>query len=74
MLRQSPGVLTLAILAACTTMPSPRIASQSVDELMGAAEFRSLPSRPADHRIAYDDDPNQYADLSVPSTAGRIPW
>ncbi|WP_235186187.1 alpha/beta hydrolase family protein [Lysobacter antibioticus] len=73
MLRQSPGVLTLAILAACTAMPPPRIASQSADELMGPAEFRSLPSRPADHRIAYGDDPNQYADLSVPSTAGPHP-
>jgi acetyl esterase/lipase len=40
---------------------------------MTPAQFQSLPSRPADHRIAYGDDPSQYAELRLPSSPGPHP-
>jgi acetyl esterase/lipase len=40
---------------------------------MGPAEFQSLPSQPADNRIVYGKDPNQFADLRIPSTPGPHP-
>lgn len=40
---------------------------------MTPAQFQSLPSQPADHRIAYGDDPNQFAQLRLPASAGPHP-
>ena len=40
---------------------------------MGPAQFQALPSGPADHRIAYGTDPNQFGDLRVPSGPGPHP-
>jgi len=41
--------------------------------LMTPAQFQSLPSQPADHRIAYGDDPNQFGELRLPTSAGPHP-
>jgi acetyl esterase/lipase len=35
--------------------------------------FKALPSNPADYRIAYGKDENQFGDLRVPSGAGLHP-
>lgn len=40
---------------------------------MTPPEFQALPSGPADHRIAYGDDPNQFGDLRLPSSGGPFP-
>lgn len=63
--------LTLAagVLTACAAI-SRSSSTANVSGQMGPAEFQSLPSRPADHRIAYGKDPSQFADLRVPPTPG----
>jgi acetyl esterase/lipase len=71
MIRQILYTTTLAALAACATTPAPPSAANG--RLMGPAEFQSLPSQPADHRIAYGRDPNQFADLRIPATPGPHP-
>ncbi|RZJ11450.1 MAG: alpha/beta hydrolase [Rubrivivax sp.] len=40
---------------------------------MSPAEFQALPSQPADHRIAYGDDTNQFGDLRLPASPGPRP-
>jgi acetyl esterase/lipase len=40
---------------------------------MSAEQFQALPSNPADYRIAYGKDENQFGDLRVPSGAGLHP-
>ncbi|HZZ80306.1 MAG TPA: alpha/beta hydrolase [Gemmataceae bacterium] len=77
MFRQLLRITALATIAAgsligCATAPKPP-PTANVNGLMGPAEFQSLPSQPADHRIAYGKDPSQFADLRIPSTPGRHP-
>jgi len=72
MFRQCVCATALATLAACAaTFRTPSAAS--IGAPMGPAEFQSLPSKPADHRIAYGKDPDQFADLRIPSTSGPHP-
>jgi len=59
-------------MTACATAPKPP-STANVNGLMGPAEFQSLPSQPADHRIAYGKDPSQFADLRLPSSLGLHP-
>lgn len=66
------ATLAVGTLSGCATTPRPSSA-MSVKEPMGPAEFQSLPSQPADHRIAYGKDPSQFADLRLPSTPGSYP-
>ena len=40
---------------------------------MTPADLQSLPVRPADHRLAYGDDPNQFGELRLPSGTGPHP-
>jgi acetyl esterase/lipase len=68
------NLTALAILVGCQNATSAASSSpQNRHVLMSPAEFQALPSRPADHRIAYGDDPNQYADLRLPPSAGPHP-
>lgn len=41
--------------------------------LMTPAELQALPVRPADHRLAYGDDPNQFGELRLPPGSGPHP-
>lgn len=41
--------------------------------LLSPQEFGRIPSRPADHRIAYGKDTTEFGDLRVPSGAGPHP-
>lgn len=59
-------------LASCSSLP--RMASkQSADQLMDPAAFQALPSMPADFRITYGNDANQFADLRIPAATGPHP-
>jgi acetyl esterase/lipase len=40
---------------------------------MTPLDLQSLPVHPADHRLPYGDDPNQFAELRLPSGAGPHP-
>lgn len=71
-------VIAGIILAACarSTKPqstSPQSTSPQDAAVMSLAEFQALTSQPADFRIAYGDDPNQYAELKKPTSAGPHP-
>lgn len=72
MFRQCIRATALATLAACAATPRPPAAA-SVNAQMSPAEFQALPSKPADYRIAYGKDPDQFADLRIPSTTGPHP-
>lgn len=72
MFRHCLCALAAATLAACAGTPCVPTAP-GAHTLMGPAEFQALPSRPAAYRIAYGEDPNQFADLRVPATAGPHP-
>src|SRR5262249_47498167 len=62
------------LLAACATSTKPQpAAAPSPNAPKGLAEFQALPSQPADYKIAYGEDPNQYAELKVPSSDGSHP-
>lgn len=64
MLRHLPAAMVLG-LATCAVAATPMP--------MSPAAFQALPSQPADHRIAYGDDPNQFGDLRLPPTPGPHP-
>lgn len=72
MFRPLSCVLAAGALVACAGAP-PAAVSPSVGILMGPAEFQALPSGPADVRIPYGADPNQFADLRIPSGDGLHP-
>ena len=59
------NALALAALALFVVAPPVSWAAA-----MSPAEFQALPSHPADHRIAYGDDPNQFGDLRLPAGTG----
>jgi acetyl esterase/lipase len=60
------GLLTA--LGAVAQTPSDRAAG-----LMTPAQFKALPSKPADYRLSYGTDANQFGELRVPSGAGPYP-
>ena len=73
-LSRALSILVSVILAACATSTKRQSTSPSNPGApKGLAEFQALPSQPADYRIAYGEDPNQYAELKVPSSAGPHP-
>lgn len=77
MLRQLLCTTALAtfaagVMTACVTAPKPS-STANARGVMGPAEFQSLPSQPANRRIAYGKDPSQFADLRIPSTSGPHP-
>jgi acetyl esterase/lipase len=51
----------------------PEIASVSAAGLMTPAQFQALPSKPADYRLSYGTDANQFGELRVPSGGGPYP-
>lgn len=57
--------LALAMAGAEVSFPAPK--------LMTPAELQATPAKPADRRIAYGGDPNQFGELRVPSGAGPHP-
>lgn len=61
----STGLSGLALAAGAAEAPLPT--------LMTAPELLSLPSQPADLRIAYGALPEQFGDLRVPAGAGQHP-
>jgi acetyl esterase/lipase len=70
-------VLLLLVAFACVFQPSAGAWRQrgktATPTLMTPADLQSLPVRPADHRLPYGDDPNQFAELRLPSGAGPHP-
>jgi len=52
---------------------SPTAASVSGTSLMTAAQFQALLSKPADYRLSYGTDANQFGELRVPSGIGPHP-
>jgi acetyl esterase/lipase len=52
---------------------APQRGATAKPALMTPADLQSLPARDADHRVPYGDDPNQFADLRLPSTRGPHP-
>lgn len=72
MFRQFLYPLAAATLVACASTHKIPV-SPTMAASMGPAEFQALPSKPADYRVAYGKDPNQFADLRVPSAAGQHP-
>jgi hypothetical protein len=60
------GLLTALGVVAQT--PSDRAAG-----LMTPAQFQALPSKPADYRLSYGTDANQFGELRVPSGVGPHP-
>ena len=55
----------LALLAADPASPAPK--------LMTPPEFQALPSKPADAKLTYGSDPNQFGELRVPAGTGTHP-
>jgi acetyl esterase/lipase len=49
------------------------ISSNGVDVHLSHEQFQAMPSHPADYRISYGTDENQFGDLRVPSGAGPHP-
>lgn len=69
----SKTLAMFAVLAtACTTTPRQTL-PPNPSALMSPADFKALPSRPADYRIAYGEGPDQYAELRVPPSPGPHP-
>ncbi len=54
-------------------IPANAAAPPAPKKLMNPSEFQSLPSKPADVRIPYGKDPNQYGELRLPATQGPYP-
>lgn len=68
------GILLAAFATACTTSAVPSGSPSSASTpLMSPAQFQALPSQPADHRIAYGEDPDQYGELKLPQSPGPHP-
>jgi acetyl esterase/lipase len=42
-------------------------------KFMRPADLQSLPAKPADHRAAYGEDPNQFGELRLPAGSGLHP-
>jgi acetyl esterase/lipase len=70
-------VLLPLVALACIFETSARASGQrgttTTPALMTPADLQSLPARPADHRISYGADPNQFAELRLPTGAGPHP-
>jgi acetyl esterase/lipase len=62
------GVVRWVLLLGAATAPGTLTA-----QLLQPRDIDSLPSRPADHRIAYGADSLQFADLRLPEGAGPFP-
>ena len=70
------GLLTVLSVVAQTPSDRPKppdAASVSAAALMTVAQFQALPSNPADHRLSYGTDANQFGELRVPPGAGPYP-
>lgn len=67
----------LAALTAVAQVPRdqqpPTILPAGLPSLMTPAEFKALPSKPADYRLSYGTDPNQFGELRVPPGVGPNP-
>jgi acetyl esterase/lipase len=72
MLRNFLVLAAIASIAACAARPQ-AASSTAHGSLMGPAQFQALPSNPADHRIAYGKDPQQFGDLRIPAASGSQP-
>lgn len=64
--------LLKAVAVSVFTAHAASLAS-SAAAAMSPAEFQALPSHPADHRIAYGEDPNQFGDLRLPAGTALHP-
>ena len=69
------GLLAVPSVVAQTPSdrPKPEAASVSAATLMTVVQFQALPSNPADLRLSYGTDANQFGELRVPSGAGPYP-
>jgi acetyl esterase/lipase len=75
MLRRPVWLLVLLVLA-CGVQASVRAAWQRDSPnrpLMTPADLQALPMRPADRRLAYGEDTNQFAELRLPGGNGPHP-
>jgi len=70
------GLVTILRLVAQVPSDRPHLSAEipvSHVAIMTPAQFQSLPSKPADHSLAYGTDPNQFGELRVPPEAGPYP-
>lgn len=65
----------VAVVALCAAFGVSLAARQTpaLPPLMRPADVGNIPRPPADHQVAYGDDPNQIAELRLPSQAGPHP-
>jgi acetyl esterase/lipase len=78
---RTTAVIFIGLLAATSVLAQkpnegrkPReISSSSTGGHLSREKFQALPSKPADYRISYGKDENQFGDLRVPSGAGPYP-
>jgi acetyl esterase/lipase len=74
-----PSILSLlTALTATAQVPRdqlkpPAIVPAGPPSLMTPAQFKALPSKPADYRLSYGTDANQFGELRVPSGVGPYP-
>ena len=64
-------LLLPALLAACNSVPPSTTADATA--LLSPRDLRALPRTPADQRIAYGTDAEQFGELRVPRTPGPHP-
>lgn len=69
------AALLLSLLFGCNRPPQaePAAVTKPAPTLMTPPEFQALPSQPADQRIAYGKDANQFGELRLPATKGPHP-
>ena len=63
----------LSIVAHTPDDRPPAARPVSATGMMTVAQFQALPSKPADYRLSYGDDANQFGDLRVPQGVGPYP-
>jgi acetyl esterase/lipase len=67
-------IIVLAILLASAAAEQTETQPKQAAPFLGPQQVNELPASPADHRIRYGDDPEQFGDLRLPTeVSGRFP-
>jgi acetyl esterase/lipase len=67
-------IIVLAILLASAAAEQTETQPKQAAPFLGPQQVNELPASPADHRIRYGDDPEQFGDLRLPAeVSGRFP-
>jgi acetyl esterase/lipase len=73
--RANPGFPRTAAMLVCLSLTTVEAGQQSANAtaVMSPAQFQTAVPTPADHRISYGDDPNQFGELRLPPQGGPHP-